>query len=512
MTVPDGITQIDDAPDDVRDAADVVVIGTGAAGAVAAWKLAEAGLDVVMIEEGPYVPKEEFRRDAWSAFKNLWRDAGFQVAEGRSFFPILQGAAVGGSTVINGAIVHRVPEPIQALWARDFGGDVLLGMDALERAYAHLDAAFNVAPAPDPIRGRNNELMQAGADAMGIRSNIILRNVDGCEGSAGCLQGCRNGRKRSMNFTAVPAAMAHGARVYATCRAEKFTTSGDRVTGVTGRFHDPRTRRTGARVHVEARHAVVVAASAIQTPLLLAANKVGRTGRMVGKRFQCHPGSGLVGVYDDPVNIWFGATQGHETTHWWDERMKFETVGFPPEVGAARLPGWGSEFMQNLDKYGHIASMGVQIRARGMGTVKKGLSGRTVIKWDFTDEDIRTLKLGLQRLARLMFEAGARQIFPGVHGLPDVIDSPDAMKKLDDLPDDPRLFHGIASHMFGTAVMGTDPRTSVVGPTLESHDLRGLFVVDSSVFPTNMGVNPAHTISAVAMLAAERIAESAKGA
>ncbi|MBU6162352.1 MAG: hypothetical protein KGO50_14645, partial [Myxococcales bacterium] len=60
-------------------------------------------------------------------------------------------------------------------------------------------------------------------------------------------------------------------------------------------------------------------------------------------------------------------------------------------------------------------------------------------------------------------------------------------------------------HMFGTAVMSADPAKSVVNPMGECHDLPGCYVADSSIFPTNMGVNPAHTISAIAWLIAERL-------
>ncbi len=85
----------------------------------------------------------------------------------------------------------------------------------------------------------------------------------------------------------------------------------------------------------------------------------------------------------------------------------------------------------------------------------------------------------------------------------------DAIRKIHDLPDDPRLFHGIASHIFGTAKMGPDPRSSVVDETGQCHDTPGLYVIDSSIFPTNMGVNPAHTISAIAWYIAEELVDRA---
>jgi choline dehydrogenase-like flavoprotein len=105
----------------------------------------------------------------------------------------------------------------------------------------------------------------------------------------------------------------------------------------------------------------------------------------------------------------------------------------------------------------------------------------------------------------MMFAAGAREVLPGIHGLPDRMRSPDEARLLDALPDDPRLFHCIATHLFGTAVLGRDPARSVVAPDGEAHELPGLHVLDSSIFPTNLGVNPQHTIAGVAWLAAERL-------
>lgn len=505
----DGIRQTQDIRADVREIADYVVVGTGAAGAVAARVLAVAGYDVVMVEEGPWVPKSAFRQDTWSAFRSLWRDAGFQVSEGRSFFPVIQGSAVGGTTVINGAIVHRVPEEIHAGWGAEAGVDEMISLAELDRAYDLLDEKLSVAPGPEDVLGKNNTLMREGAQRMGIEGNVIRRNVVNCQGSNLCLNGCRGERKQSMNFTLIPEALHHGARIFATCRVERIEEKNGRAIAVRGRFKPhPRTGRKGKSLRVEARRGVIVAASAIQTPILLAASGLGRQSKLVGQRYQCHPGVGFMGAFEDVVDMHAGITQGFESTHWWSERMKFESVGVPLEVATTRYPGFGRELVRKMADFRHHVSWGVQVRSRAHGTVRRGLSGRTVIRWSWTDADIRTLKVGLKRLGTMMFEAGAHAIWPGVHGLAPELTSIDQLDKIDDLPDDPRLFHGIASHLFGTATMGVDPAKSVVGPTLESHELRGLYVLDSSVFPTNMGVNPAHTISAIAWLAAERLAES----
>ncbi len=485
-----------------RDGADVVIIGTGAAGATAARVLTEAGVDTVLIEEGPSVPTNELRGDLYSGMKRVWRDMGGQLAHGRSFIPILQASCVGGTTAINGAIIRRLPTEIYDLWRREHG--FAFSYEELERVWDTLDRELGVAEPPDPVRGGNNRLLAEATRALGIGGNWIQRNVKGCEGKARCLQGCPTERKQSMNVSYIPRAIAAGARLYPTCRARRLQVKGGRAIGVEAEFVD----RPGKSLFVEARRAVIVAASAIQTPLFLQENGIGRRSGQVGRRFQAHPGTAVIGRFDEKVDLWFGATQGYESDHYWNERMKFETLALPVELGAVRLPGVGPELMHQLADYGHLAQWAVQVRARAHGRVRSGLAGGATISYDPTDEDVQTLKLGVKRLTELLFAAGAREVLPGVHGLPDRIRSFDEIRPIDALPDDPRLFHCVATHLFGTAVMGTDPARSVVNPFGEAHELSGLFVADSSYFPTNLGVNPQHTIAAVAWLIAEQIANA----
>ena len=496
----------------IEDAADVVIIGSGAAGATAARVLTEAGLDVVVLEEGPHVPTASLRSDMYTSFRTMWRDMGFQVAEGRAFTPILQGSCVGGTTAINGAIIHRMPKPIHEQWCEERGIGDALPYAALERVWNRLDEELSVGPAPDAVFGTNNALMEQAVARLGLTGNRIRRNVKDCDGSAHCNQGCPKARRQSMNNSYVPRAVSQGARVYASCRAERLIVRGGRAGGVTGRFLDRASRRPGPSISVTARRAVVLSASAIQTPLFLLDNGIGRKSGLVGRRLQTHPGTGVVGVFDQPVKMWAGATQGYETTHFWNERMKFETVGMPLEFGAARLPGIGTELLDRLSGYGHLAIWGVQIRARAHGRVRRGLLASKVIEYDMQDDDVRHLKLGVKRLVDMMFAAGAREVLPGVHGIPERIHSVGEIEPIFDLPDDPRYFHCIAAHLFGTAVMGKTARDSVVGPDCQAHDLPGLYVTDSSVFPTNMGVNPQHSISAVSWLVAERIADASRPA
>jgi choline dehydrogenase-like flavoprotein len=257
---------------------------------------------------------------------------------------------------------------------------------------------------------------------------------------------------------------------------------------------------------LHARQGVLVAASTVQTPNVL--RRSGLRARAIGGHFQCHPGFGLAGVFDNPVEMSFGATQGAESIHLRrTERIKLETIAMPPELAVVRFPGIGRELMRRLGVFANLAVWAVVVRAEAEGKVLPAWGGRDKVKLSLTRADMERTRKGTALLARMMFEAGAREVWPGIFGLPGVIRSVDEVRLIEAAPPEPRLFSTITTHLFGAARMGVDPRASVVGPDFQAHEVAGLYVVDSSVFPTNLGVNPQHSIMAMSRLAATRIAE-----
>jgi choline dehydrogenase-like flavoprotein len=141
--------------------------------------------------------------------------------------------------------------------------------------------------------------------------------------------------------------------------------------------------------------------------------------------------------------------------------------------------------------------------------VSPGFGGGDKVKFSLTARDMERARKGSALLARMLFEAGAREVWPGLYGLPSVLKSPDEVKLIEEGPLDSRAYSFIATHLFGAARMGPDASTSVVGLDFAAHQAKNLYVVDSSVFPTNLGVNPQHSIMAMSRLAATRVAESA---
>jgi choline dehydrogenase-like flavoprotein len=207
----------------------------------------------------------------------------------------------------------------------------------------------------------------------------------------------------------------------------------------------------------------------------------------------------------------FGVTQAYEVPLL-DLGVKLESISMPPEMLAARLPGVGAEWQSRLDQLDRYAQWAAVTRMRALGQVRPSRLGGVRVRYEPLADDIQRLKQALALTVRMMFAAGATEVYPGVARLPDVLTCPDQADWITDPKVQRRDLHLVASHHFGTACAGSDPRRSVVDPRLQSHALPGLFVMDASVFPTNLGVNPQHSIMAVVFRAAEWLAEQQRPA
>jgi len=497
------------ATSELRDEADFVVVGSGASGATAAKVLSEAGREVIILEEGEYYRTQDFTELVFPTMQNLFRDLGTVAAMGKVVIPIIQGCCVGGSTTINGAIIWRLPDDIYGLWADKFGVGEAFPKKELEVCFDTIERDLNIHPVLPEVMGQNNAAAARGCEKLGLKYRVIPRNEKGCRGTGRCLVGCPNSAKLSMELSYIPDALKAGARLYTSARAERIELNQGRAEGVQARLCDHRTGQGRFNLSVRARKGVVLAASAVQTPNLLRRSGIGVSSGHLGEHFQAHPGTGIGGLFDHEVRLWEGATQGWDSTHFrLSDRIKFEALGLQPELAAVRVPGVGKEFLTHLESYDRLTVAAVALWSEAEGRVRP--SGRRAsISFNLHPNDLVHLKRGIRALAEIMVAAGATAIYPSVHGLPSKI-SKDELHLLEQLPLDPRAYGSfVITHMFGTTRMAPDPGRGVVGLDFQCHDAKGVYVVDSGVFPTNLGTNPQHAIMAVAMLAARRIAAEA---
>ena len=481
--------------------ADVVVVGSGPAGATVARELAFHGMRVIIVEEGHHVRRTEYAASGLRAMASLYRDMGTSIAFGNVSMPYLQGRVVGGTSVVNGAISWRIPREIIDRWIL---ADPALGetipYESVAAAEEVVETRLNVHPTEESVAGPKNLLLGRAADRLGVDHRPIRRNVRGCVGEGRCLQGCPHGAKLSMDQTFLPDAVAAGAHIHAGMRVDRVVQKGARARGVEG------VTAAGARFEVRATHAVVLAASAIQTPCIL--QKSGLRQGPVGDGLTAHPGVSVTGLFDEPIRNWRGATQGHEVTGYRAEGLKLEALGFDVSILASRLPGFGAELVRRIGEIDRYAVWGAAVRADARGTVRAGPT-RPIVRYSLTDGDVKKTRRAVRVLGDALLAAGAVEVYPGVPGFDPVVRDPARMAAFEAEGSLVASDYAMSmTHLFGTARMGSDADRSVVRPDFRLHEAGNLFVADSSVFPGNLGVNPQIAIMALAMLCAGHVAKS----
>lgn len=493
-----GVQVFADYRGEVRASCEVLVVGSGPGGAVAAKELAEAGRDVILVEEGPPFGVKDFRQEAGEAMARTLREGGMRAARGSMFIPTMQAIALGGGSLVNSAICARSPAWVFDKWA-ERTGTASITRAALDRHYDRVEAVLGVAPTPEQVQGERNLRFKRGCDALGISSEPTHRNVRGCKGSAECFTGCRNGAKQSTDVSYVPAAIRAGARVLTGVRAEQLLLSGRRATGMRGRTVEPFTRREADPVEIEAK-VVVLAAGCMATPLLLLRSGAGNASGHVGSDLQLHPGLAIMAVFPDPIDPWQGATQGYHSLQFLEEGLKLEVLWSPPAVLAARFPGLGHDYQRHLRTYHRMAPFDVIVAAdASRGTVRPRRGGLDPdIRFEFDRRDVAVLQRGLGLLSDICWAAGAEAILPGLHGVPDMITSKEASEILKTRQLEARDTISAANHAFGTARMSRRPEAGVVDESGRCHDLENVYITDTSIFPGSPAVNPMLTCMALA--------------
>jgi choline dehydrogenase-like flavoprotein len=500
---------------DVEERPDFCVVGSGPGGAVVAARLAERGASVVLLEEGGAFTRADHDMKEETAYPRLYQERGGRSTADLAF-TVLQGRALGGGTVINWTTSLRVADPVLAHWASRHGAGAL-DARTLAGHYAAVERRLSVRPDVLEEVNANNRALWDGCEKLGWSRSLVPRNVTGCLRLGYCGMGCPVDAKASMDLTYLRDAVAAGARLYANVRVHRVEATGRRAVAVHGEVLDPATDLPSGRRVVVRPRAVVVSAGAINSPALLLRSGLDAAGR-VGKRTFLHPVVASVALFPRPIEGWQGAPQSVASTQFEERgqgRMGFfmETVPIHPMLAGTALGGLGAaqgEVMARLANAQALIALCVDGFHDGDegGTVTLGDDGRARLAYPISPALWEALREGNKALARVQLAAGAERVL-SLHDPPVELRGEADLPRLDAAPWEPMRVSLFSAHPMGGCGMGRDPARSVVDPTLRLHALDNLWVVDGSVFPTSLGVNPQLTICAVARWAAEGIA--AKG-
>jgi choline dehydrogenase-like flavoprotein len=485
-------------PDDEELECDVVIVGTGAGGAPLADELASRGLAVLLVEEGPYFSRQDFTGRPLDMLKKTYRKAGLTVAFGNTAIPIPVGRGVGGTTLINSGTCFRTSPAVLRSWGIDG-----LDADALAPFYERVERFLEVGPSSKAALGRPAELIAKGCDALGYQHHALNRNAPGCDGQGLCCFGCPTEAKRSTNVSYVPSALSRGAQLVHGLKVDRVRLEAGRAVGVEGVVQRP--VRAG-RIRIRAK-ATVLACGSLATPALLLEQGLANRSGELGKNLSIHPAAGALGVFDEPVNAFNTVPQGYSIDEFKDEGLLFEGAHAPLELAAISVSGYGPRFTRVLEQMQHALMFGFMVKDSSRGRVHAG--GR--ITYWLNDDDTKKVRRGIAVLSRVFFAAGAREVhLPTTGSQP--LRSVDQTHAFERAPLAARHVDLTAYHPLGTCRMGVDPSRSVVDAEHRTHDVPALYVVDGSVMPSSLGVNPQLTIMAMALRAADGIARHVEAA
>jgi choline dehydrogenase-like flavoprotein len=490
--------------------ADVVVVGSGAGGGTIAGVAATQGKKVVVLEAGRATSERDYRQLEIEASQTMMYRGGIAVsADGN--VGLLAGATLGGGTTVNWHNCVRPTAEVRREWAQDFGLADVEGPE-FDR---HLEAVLARMGANDECSDYNgpHQRMAEGAQALGWSMHTAVRNVDPQTYdpvAAGYTQfGDPSGSKRGTLNTYLRDAYDHGALIVPDTKAQRVLVTDGRASGVTATWTDPETGQTRS-VEVRAKD-VVVACGALETPALLLRSGIG--GPAVGQNLYLHPSAGIFGVYPEDQRAWWGPPQAGVMDEFRDlgdgYGLLVEGSQWYSGVFAFQLARRdGAQAKEAMSKLGRMADFLFILRDHKGGQVTIDEAGEAVHTYALTDErDVAAYRKGLRVLARLHEAAGAEEMWFGA--------TPRVWKRGEDVDawcDELEAMHigagGLfigSAHQMGTARMGTDPATSAARPTGELHDVAGVWIGDTSAFPTPSGANPMLTCMALAHRTAEHL-------
>ena len=486
-----------------RIVCDVAIIGSGAGAGITAELLAKAGLQVVIIEEGPLKSSTDFKQKELDAYPQLYQESAARKTEDKAI-NILQGRCVGGSTTVNWTSSFRTPASTLQFWQEQFGLTDY-SVDALAPYFDQAERRLSISPwlvAPN----ENNDLLRRGAAKLGIPAAAIARNVKDCWNLGSCGMGCPTNAKQSMLDTTIPAALDLGAQLLTEIRAEKFELANGKVTALICRPVMPNSAPAQAElaqaaIKIVAKH-YVLAGGAINSPAVLLRSGAPDPHGRLGTRTFLHPVVMSSSVFEQKVEGWNGAPQTIYSDHFLETQAidgpigyKLEAPPLHPVIFASLVPGMGAAQHELLAGFPHTHTLlallrdGFHEQSPG-GKVKLRGDDSAVLDYPLTDYVLQGGRRALLSMMEIQFAAGAKNVLPLHEMARPYATWAEARDAVNALPMQPRLTKFVSAHVMGGCGLAGNEKLGVTRPDGVHWQIDNLSIHDGSLFPTSIGANP----------------------
>ena len=496
--------------------ADVAIVGSGAGGGTTAEILSAAGFKVLLIEEGPLKTSDDFKMLEDQAYAELYQEGIGRMSKDGAI-TIMQGRAVGGTTLINWTSSFRTPTPTLEHWAKEHG---VQGHSAEDMApwFAQMEQRLGVTPWALPPNA-NNAVISSGCEKLGYEWQVIPRNVRGCWNLGYCGMGCPTNAKQSMLVTTIPATLEKGGELLYLARAERLLLDGDRVTGIECLGMDERSvAPNGRRIIVKAKH-YVLSGGGINTPGILLRSGAPDPHQRTGKRTYLHLVNFSAALFEQVINPFYGAPQSvYSDQFQWDDgatgrlSYKLEVPPLQPAITATMLGRFGIDNAMRMEQLPNTNVMLALLRDgfhpdSAEGRVELRGDGSPVLDYQMTDYTWDGVRRAFHTMAEVQFAAGAQAVLPLHADAGYVKTLGEAKRLIDNLSLELYRTRLGSAHVMGGCAMGEDPQHAVTDSLGRHHQLSNLSIHDGSLFPTSIGANPQLSIYGLTAKLATKLAE-----
>jgi choline dehydrogenase-like flavoprotein len=507
---------------DVIDDADVVIIGSGAAGATLAEQLLKQGRRVLILEKGLYVSPDDFNEDEVDMISRLYSDGALQISQALRF-TILQGSCVGGTTVVNNAVCFDTPQQVLDCWNSRSSSGKVIDDEQFYAAQRQVRRRMRIGPITsgtrqplDQVLNHGDSLVTAAVHkyfenrADQYKYEVVEANIVDCLGCGYCNIGCKYGRKLSMLDEVLPAAQqkygVENLRIISEAQVTRLVESDGTITQVVARIQGNR------QLLINKPKTVIVSGGTIHSSWLLMQSGIGKGKLPVGQGLSFNMGSPLHALFDHDLNAYDGLQISHYLALQDHPGFVYETWYNPPVAQALAMPGWLDTHYQNMQNYNRIAGVGVLVGTESNARIVPALiTGGPDVVFQPTQSDMKKLIDALVILGDIFFSGGALEVYASTRTYHPYVNRSavlSAQSEVDRLRELVRHDYDIllgTGHPQGGNAIGMSPTNSVVGPDFKVFGFSNLYVCDASVFPTSTTVNPQLTVMTMAHYAAQII-------